>query len=123
MEVTACQNIGPKERRIRMNTFYLWGAVSLIGAGVLVAMRMPWTARVWLGLPAAISAFGLFQARANTCVAFAAANVKVLGDSRKETIKVTDEAERAAFRKVSRKISLQSISAAAAFTLLLVLLP
>src|SRR4051812_1932228 len=108
MEATACQNIGPKERQRRMSSFYFFGAVSVIVAAVLVAMRQPWTARVWLGLPASVAGFGLFQARANPCVAFAAANVKVLGDSRKEMIKVTDEAERAAFRKVSRKISLQS---------------
>ena len=123
MEVNACQNIGPQERRRRMNTFYVWGAVSVIAAGVLLAMRQPWTARLWLGLPAAVAGFGLFQARANTCVAFAAANVKVLGDTRKEMIKVTDEAERSAFRKVSRKISFQSIGAALVFTALILLLP
>jgi hypothetical protein len=120
MEVTACQNLGPRERRIRMNTFWIWGAIALVS---VVAMRLPWNWRLGLLLPAGVSAFGYFQAQANVCVAFAAANVKVLGDSRKEMIRVTDEAEKAAFKKASRSISLKGVAAAATFTALVMLLP
>jgi hypothetical protein len=123
MEVTACQNLGPRERRIRMNTFWIWGAIALVSAVAMVVLRLPWTWRMALLVPAGVSAFGYFQAQANVCVAFAAANVKVLGDSRKEMIRVTDEAEKAAFKRASRSISLKGIAAAAAFTAFVVLLP
>lgn len=123
MENAVCQNIGPKERRVRMNTFYLWGAVALAASAYVVFAHVAWPWRLLIFLPAAISAFGLFQARANVCVAFAAANIKVLGDSRKDRVQVTDDAERAAFKRASRKIFARGIGAAATFTALVALIP
>jgi hypothetical protein len=88
----------------------------------VVFAQVAWPWRLLIFLPAAVSAFGLFQARAKVCVAFAAANIKVLGDSRKERQQVTDDAERAAFKKASRKIFAQGLSSAAAFTAVVALL-
>jgi hypothetical protein len=123
VETTACQNIGPKERRLRMNTFWFWGAASLAAAVYVVAAQVAWPMRLLIFLPAAVAAFGLFQARANVCVAFVAANIKVLGDSRKERIAVTDDAERAAFKKAARKIYARGVASAAVFTALVALIP
>lgn len=117
-----CRNIGPKERAMRMRVGWLGGAVSLVAAAAVVAAQVAWPWRLFLFLPASVSAFGFFQAHYDTCVAFAAANIKVLGDSRKDRVQVTDEAEKAAFRKVSRAISVRAIATAAAFTALAVLL-
>jgi hypothetical protein len=123
MHATACQNIGPKERAVRVRTGWVGAAIALAAAGYMLAAGVPWEWRLLLFLPAAVSGFGFFQARANTCVAFAAANIKVLGDSRRERIQVTDEAERAAFKQVSRQISMNAILSAAAFTAVVALLP
>lgn len=118
----ACQNIGPEERAKRVRLGWVGGALSLLAAAGLVVAQVAWPWRLWLFLPASVSAFGFFQAHYNTCVAFAAANIKVLGDSRRDRIQVTDEAEKAAFKKVSREISWRAIAAAAAFTALVAVL-
>jgi hypothetical protein len=65
-------NISPAGKRRRSRIGYLAVALSLGLAGVLVALRTPWYARLPVGLPAALAAVAFLQVRRNTCIARAA---------------------------------------------------
>lgn len=94
-------NISPRGRRLRLRAGYVGATVSaaLLGAGV--ALHWPWYVRALAAAPAALSAFGFFQARRNTCVARADEGMFEHDDFSKTK---ADEADVAASRKVAKGI-------------------
>ncbi len=103
---TVCiANIGPAERRKR------W-VVGVVGVAVCVAatllLVLNGSSRWWrlsLFLPWCVSALGIFQARANTCVALAARGIKQLGD----TPEAVPRGEMAAIQAQARQVKLRSV--------------
>lgn len=89
----------------------------------MLETRAPLLSRLTLALPLMVGAMGILQARARTCVAFVAADIKVMGDSHADRVKVTDAAERAAFRKKARVIYAKGLGATAVVVALFMLLP
>ena len=118
-----CVNIGPRERALRVRIGWVGTVLTVATAAALLATRASWPVRLLVALPAATAAMGFLQARAKTCVAFAKANLKVLGDSRKDAVAVTDPAERAAFARTARTIYLQALGVTAAVVALVLALP
>ncbi len=102
-EGAVCANIGPREYRIRM-TFGVVGAIISVAlfAGLVMMQAPRWTHALVM-LPAGMAAAGFFQAFAHTCVAFAGKDIKVLGDSRKDAIKVS-AAEKIQISKQARAV-------------------
>jgi hypothetical protein len=91
---SAClPNIGPAERRKRMRL----GIVMLSAAAVLAAWLLaaaaprPW--RLIVAVPLFVGLLGIFQARAQTCVALAARGLRNL-DAGMEPIASRDEVSR-----------------------------
>ena len=121
--VQACENIGPRERALRNRVGVFGLAIAALLAGALLETRAPLVARLSIALPLMVSAMGFLQARARTCVAFVRADVKVMGDSRKDSVAVTDPAERAAFRKKAREIYAKGFGVTAVLVALFMLLP
>lgn len=121
--VHACENIGPRERSLRNRVGVFGLALTALLAGALLETRAPLATRLTLALPLMVSAMGFLQARARTCVAFVRADIKVMGDSRKDGIAVTDPAERAAFRKKARGIYAKGFGVTAVLVALFMLLP
>ncbi len=117
-----CENIGPAERKKRNQVGVIFSALTLLTAALLVETHVGWPLRLLIAVPASIAALGFLQARAHTCVAFVGANVKVMGDARSK-VEVTDEAERAAFRKKARTIYAQGAGVTAVVVALFLLLP
>jgi hypothetical protein len=117
-----CQNIGPAERAKRNRVGVVCTALTLLSAAALLETRAAWIWRLTIALPAGMAAMGFLQARAHTCVAFVASNIKVMGDA-KSRVDVTSDAERAAFRKKARTIYLQGAAATAVVVGLFLLLP
>lgn len=122
-QVYRCENIGPKERAKRNRIGVVFSAVTLLVAGMLLETHAPFLVRLTIALPAMVAAMGFLQARARTCVAFAAANIKVMGDSRRDKVDVTSEAERAAFRQKARVLYAQGFGATALVVALFMLIP
>lgn len=118
----SCENIGPAERKKRNQIGVVCSALTLLSAAALLETHAAPGWRLLIGLPASAAAMGFLQARARTCVAFVGANVKVMGD-RSSRVGVTDEAERAAFRKKARTLYLQGAAATAVVVGLFLLLP
>ena len=118
-----CENIGPAERRMRLRFGIGASTLTLLLGAALIGSHAAWPWRLLLALPASMGALGLLQARAHTCVAFVAANIKVMGDSRASRVDVVSDAERAAFRKKAREIYLQGVLATAAVVGVFLLLP
>lgn len=121
--VHLCENIGPAERAKRNRIGVFFTAVTVLAAGALLETHAPFWVRLTIALPAMIAAMGFLQARAHTCVAFAAANIKVMGDSRADKVDVTTPLERAAFRKKARVIYAQGLGATAVVVALFMLIP
>jgi hypothetical protein len=121
--VHACSNIGPAERAKRVRIGYVWSGAALVGGAVLVAIHAPWPSRLLIGIPMLVGAMGFIQARAHRCVAFVSANIKVMGDCRRDRIAVTDDAERAAFRKKAWRLNFQGLAVTAVVVGLFLLLP
>ena len=118
-----CENIGPAERKLRIRIGVLASISTVLLAAVLIATHAGWPLRLLIALPAMTAAMGFLQAWTHTCVAFVRANIKVMGDSRTDRVKVTDEAERAAFQKKANRMYLQGAAATALVVGLLLLLP
>lgn len=59
-------NIGPGERRRRLAIALVLGAVSVVGAGALLALGVPRGARALLFLPLVVGATSFFQWRDHT---------------------------------------------------------
>lgn len=117
-----CPNIGPKERRLRNIVGVIASAVTLLLVGALLEAGFPWGARFLVALPAYVAAIGFLQARAQTCVAFAKQNIRVLGDSRKDALTPSDR-EAQAIRAQARRVYQQALIATAVVTGVVLLIP
>lgn len=105
-------NIGPAERRKRL----VVGVAALIvcvGAALLLSLDgAPRYWRLLLFLPLWTAALGIFQARAQVCVAFAARGVRKLGDEQEQQ----PAAELAAVRREARRVHVRALLTALALT-------
>src|SRR5688572_13297549 len=119
---TPCPNIGPREQRIRMLVGVIGSASTALVSAWLIATHAPVLARLWVSAPALMAAFGFFQAMEETCVAFAARDIKVLGDSRRQAQPVSAE-EKKQIARQARRVYLYSLLSAAAFVGLIMLAP
>jgi hypothetical protein len=112
-EPTACTaNIGPKGRRQRLTVGLVGMAVSAVATVVLLVSAAPAWLAVLLIVPWWMAALGIFQARAQTCVALAAKGQRDL-DSGPEP---QPDAERDAIRRQARRVHGQALAFAAAVT-------
>ena len=118
-----CENIGPAERKLRVRIGIFASASTVALGAVLAATHAWWPLRFLVAAPAMVAAMSFLQAWTHTCVAFVRANIKVMGDSRADRIKVTEEAERAAFQKKARRMYLQGAALTAVVVGLFLLLP
>jgi hypothetical protein len=104
----AC-NIGPAEIRRRRRVGHLGAAATLaILAGLLVADAPP-IGRLLLVVPAAVSASGYLQAWLRFCAGFGQIGIYNFGGEG-ESVRVADDAARAADRRRARQISLASFA-------------
>ncbi|MEY4548702.1 MAG: hypothetical protein RL685_4897 [Pseudomonadota bacterium] len=114
LTVVCPPNIGPAERRKRL----IVGAVALcvcVGAAVLLSLDgAPRYWRLLLFLPFWTAALGIFQARAQVCVALASRGVRNLEGQQEPQ----PAAELAAVRKESQRVHVRSLLTALALTAL-----
>jgi hypothetical protein len=110
-------NIGPAERRKRL----VVGVVAMlvcVGAALLLSLDgAPRSWRLLLFLPFWTAALGIFQARAQVCVAFAARGVRNLDGK----LEQQPESELAAVRRESRRVHVRAAVTAVVLTSLCVL--
>jgi hypothetical protein len=112
-EPTACTaNIGPKGRRQRLRVGLVGMAVSALATVALLLSAAPAWLTALLIIPWWMAALGLFQARAQTCVALAAKGERDL-DSGPEP---QPDAERDAIRRQARRVHGQALAFAAVAT-------
>jgi hypothetical protein len=111
-------NIGPAERRKRV----IVGVVALavcVGAALLLSLDgAPRNWRLLLFLPFWTAALGIFQARAQVCVAFAARGMRNLDGK----LEAQPAEELAAVRKESRRVHVRALLTAIVLTALCVVL-
>ena len=119
--VTVCPNIGPAERRKRNIAGLVGAALTVLALGALLETRASWVMRLIVALPAFLAAMGFLQARAQTCVAFARKNIRVLDDGAGE--KVDDTGMQQAIARQARAVYLQAFAATAVVVLLTIALP
>ncbi len=105
---TVCANIGPRERALRVRFGVVGWAITLLAAGGMVELHAAWWARLLIALPAFLGAIGVFQATAQTCVAFARQGIMVLGPDRSSARKVEDAQMKAQIARQARRVYLQS---------------
>lgn len=120
MDAVVCANIGPAQRRKRL----LLGVVLLVlGVALVVSMAASGMPR-WVRLSTIgfflVGFTGIFQARAQTCVALAARGQRNL-DAGAERIE--DDAELSAVRAQARRVQIQSAIATLVATALAMVLP
>lgn len=116
---TACvPNIGPRQRRLRIGFGVALGAITLVVTlGVFGASR-PW--RLVVFFPAMMSAVGILQARAHTCVALAHRGTRDLDHGIEA---VDDAAVLATMRRQAADVLRTATIVAAVFTAIVVALP
>jgi hypothetical protein len=94
-------------------------AVTILAVVVLVAADVPRWWRVLVAFPALGAALGIFQARAQTCVALAARGLENMDDG---DAVVGDDRRLSQMRVQSRQVYAQSVTAAAIVTVLALIL-
>lgn len=112
-------NIGRAERRKRLTVGLVAMAVCALASVLLIADGAPRWWRLMLILPWWTAALGIFQARAQVCVAFAARGVRNLGGAPEPQ----PPAELDAIRREARRVHLRALLAAALLTALTVAWP
>jgi hypothetical protein len=112
-------NIGPRQRRRRLTGGLFFAAATVLVAAGLVGSGAPRGWRVLVALPAAAAAIGIFQARAQTCVALVRMGVRNMGGGNE---RVADDGVMAAMRAQSRRVYVQTAVAAALVTALVLVL-
>ncbi|HTV22977.1 MAG TPA: hypothetical protein VMG12_30010 [Polyangiaceae bacterium] len=116
---TVCINIGPSERRKRL-VFGLCELAFTLGLLVyFITTDKPRALRLVLFVPWLFGAVGVAQALESTCVALAARNERNLDSG----VEPMPDSERDAIRRRARKVYVESLAAAAALTLISMLLP
>jgi hypothetical protein len=112
--MTACAiNIGRRQRRLRLAFGFAMLAVALAGGAWAVAAGASPGLRAALAVPSFLAGLGIFQARAQTCVALAAKGTRNL-DAGEEP--VADAGESRRLRRQARAVLLQSLALAAVLT-------
>lgn len=120
-EPTTCvANIGPLGRRQRMRTGIKWLLIGTGAAAALALAGLPRWLRLGLFGPFAFGAFGVFQAREQTCVALAASGVRNMDSGRE---RVDDPAITRQINRQARKVFAESFLGAALLTALALALP
>ena len=112
-------NIGPAERRKRLTVGLIALAVCTLASVLLSVDGAPRWWRLGLALPWWTAALGIFQARAQVCVAFAARGVRKLGSEQEP--QPTSELD--AVRREARRVHLRALLAALVLTALSVAWP
>jgi len=112
-------NIGPAERRKRLTVGLIAMAVCTLASVLMIADGTPRWWRLSLVLPWWTAALGIFQARAQVCVAFAARGVRKLAGEREPQ----PPAELDAVRREARRVHLRALLAAVVLTALSVAWP
>lgn len=107
---------------MRTRVGIIGAVVSVAIALAVVALELPKGFRLLAAPFVGLSAFGFLQARANTCVAFVAQGIRVMGDSRKAAERVDDALDRALKAK-AKKIYAQGLAITVAAVALLLLVP
>jgi hypothetical protein len=107
-------NIGPAERRKRLMVGVGAMLVCVVAALLLSLNGAPRSWRLLLFLPFWTAALGIFQARAQVCVAFAARGVRNLDGK----LEQQPESELAAVRKESRRVHVRALLTALVLTAL-----
>jgi hypothetical protein len=107
-------NIGPAERRKRLTIGLLAMAVCTLASVLLIRDGAPRWWRLLLVLPWWTAALGIFQARAQVCVAFAARGVRKLGDE----LGPQPPNELDAVRREARRIHVRALLSAVLLTAL-----
>jgi ferric-dicitrate binding protein FerR (iron transport regulator) len=115
-------NIGPREIRRRRRTGHVGLAATVAILAVLLAIDAPPVARLLISLPAMISASGYLQAWLKFCAGFASIGIYNFGETG-DSVKVVDDAARAADRRRGLQISIASFAVGAAVGVLAALLP
>ena len=112
-------NIGPAERRKRLTVAVVALGVCSLASVLLIADGVPRWWRLGLFLPWWTAALGIFQARAQVCVAFAARGVQKLGSEQQPQ----PREELDAVRREARRVHVRSLLAALLLTTLSVAWP
>jgi hypothetical protein len=114
MSSSACvPNIGPAQRRRRLHGGIASGAAAAGLALFLIAIGAPRAWRLLVAFPALGAGLGIFQARAQTCVALAARGLRNMDDGDRA---VADAGELDRLRTQSRRVYLQALALAAVAT-------
>lgn len=120
MDDAVCENIGPRQRRLRRN----FGVVALAAgiAWVLVTWRLEYPPYTRLaGFVLFQGGFtGIFQARAKTCIRLASRGLRNLDGG---PVTIEDAAELDAVRAQASRVVMQSLLAAAIVSAASLLLP
>jgi hypothetical protein len=112
-ESTVCTaNIGPKGRRQRLTVGLVGVAVSALATVVLLVSAAPAWLAALLIIPWWMAGLGIFQARAQTCVALAAKGQRDLDGGPEPQ----PQAERDAIRRQARRVYGQALALAALAT-------
>jgi hypothetical protein len=112
--MSACAiNIGRRQRRLRLAFGLTMLAAALAGGAWAVAAGAPPALRATLAVPFFLAGLGIFQARAQTCVALALKGTRNL-DAGEEP--VADAGESRQLRRQARAVLLQSLAFAVAIT-------
>jgi hypothetical protein len=120
-QTTTCvANIGPRGRQQRMRMGLRWLMIGAGAAGALALARLPRWLRLSLFGPFALGAFGIFQAREQTCVALAASGVRDMDFGREQ---MDDSAATRQINRQARKVFAESFLSAALLTALALVLP
>lgn len=118
-QVSACiPNIGPRQRQRRMRGGLVLSAVTVAFAVFLLVGDVDRVWRVLIFAPALMAALGVFQAREQTCVALAAKGVRNM-DAGDEPVTGAEQMRR--ISEQSRRVYGQSVAAALAVTILVLL--
>ena len=107
-------NIGGKERRKRLVLGIVGLSVCVLASALLIVDHAPRSWRLLLVLPWWTACLGIFQARAQVCVALAARGVRNL-DGQEQA---QPAAELLAVRREARRVHVRSLLAAVLLTLL-----
>lgn len=116
-------NIGPAERRKRMQLGWAGLIVVAVALVAFVALGVPDLWRLLIVIPAAAAANGFLQSAMHFCVGFAMRGLYNLGTTLGAEESVMDAEQRRADQKKGAQIMLYSLLIAAGVAFIAVLLP
>lgn len=116
-------NIGPAERRQRLNIGWLGLGLTFVALAAFVIFSVPDPWRVLVAAPALLGANGFLQYRMHFCVNFAMRGLYNLGDALHTEENVVDAAMRKADQRKGLQIIGLSLLAAAVVVVIAILLP